>query len=79
LIFTAIATNVYVESTLREAYHREYFCVLVEDVTQQSGPDFMQKAVVYSVENFLGWVTTANEICSALASEEAARMAKALS
>jgi ureidoacrylate peracid hydrolase len=67
LIFTGIATNVCVESTLREAYHREYFCVLVEDATQQSGPDFVQKAVVYSVETFLGWVTTTEQLCTAFA------------
>jgi ureidoacrylate peracid hydrolase len=66
LIFTGIATNVCVESTLREAYHREYFCVLVDDATQQSGPDFVQKAVVYSVETFLGWVTTTDQLCAAL-------------
>jgi ureidoacrylate peracid hydrolase len=66
LIFTGIATNVCVESTLREAFHREYFCVLVDDATQQSGPDFVQKAVLYSVETFLGWVTTTDQMCSAL-------------
>jgi len=66
LIFTGIATNVCVESTLRDAFHREYFCVLVEDATQQSGPDFVQKAVVYSVETFLGWVTSTAQLCDAL-------------
>lgn len=70
LIFTGIATNVCVESTLREAYHREYFCVLVDDATQQSGPDFVQKAVVYSVETFLGWATTTDQVCKALASAD---------
>jgi ureidoacrylate peracid hydrolase len=66
LVFTGIATNVCVESTLREAYHREYFCVLVADATQHSGPAFMQDAVIYSVETFLGWVTTTSELCTAL-------------
>jgi ureidoacrylate peracid hydrolase len=66
LIFTGIATNVCVESTLREAYHREYFCVLVEDAIQQSGPDFVQKASVYSIETFLGWVTSTDLLCDVL-------------
>jgi ureidoacrylate peracid hydrolase len=66
LIFTGIATNVCVESTLRDAYHREYFCVLVADATQHSGPAFMQDAVLYSVETFLGWVTTTAELCASL-------------
>jgi ureidoacrylate peracid hydrolase len=66
LIFIGIATNVCVESTLREAFHREYFCILVEDAVQQSGPDFVQKASIYSVETFLGWVTTTKALCHAL-------------
>ncbi|HEX7053177.1 MAG TPA: isochorismatase family protein [Burkholderiales bacterium] len=66
LLFTGIATNVCVESTLREAYHREYFCVLVADATQHSGPSFIQDAVLYNVETFLGWVTTTSELCTAL-------------
>jgi ureidoacrylate peracid hydrolase len=66
LIFIGIATNVWVESTLREAFHREYFCILVEDAVQQSGPDFVQKASIYSVETFLGWVTTTQSLCGAL-------------
>ena len=73
LVFAGIATNVCVESTLREAYHREYFCVLVADATQQSGPDFVQDAVLYSVETFLGWVTTTDAFCDALAPRAAAR------
>jgi ureidoacrylate peracid hydrolase len=71
LIFTGIATNVCVESTLREAFHREYFCVLIEDAVQQSGPDFVQKASLYSIETFLGWVTDTDAVCSALANTSA--------
>ena len=67
LVFAGIASNVCVESTLREAYHREYFCVFVRDATQQSGPAFVQDAVIYSVETFLGWVSDTESVCSALA------------
>ena len=66
LLFGGIATNVCVESTIREAYHREFFCVLVSDATTQSGPAFIQEATMYNVERFLGWVTTTSEICTAL-------------
>jgi len=68
LLFVGIATNVCVESTIREAYHREFFCVLVSDATTQSGPTFIQEATLYNVERFLGWVTTTTEICAALSS-----------
>jgi ureidoacrylate peracid hydrolase len=66
LVFAGIASNVCVESTIRDAYHREYFCILVEDATQQSGPSFVQDAVIYSMENFLGWVTSTDAFCAAL-------------
>ena len=66
LVFTGIATNVCVESTLRDAYFREFFCLLIDDATQQAGPAFIQDATVYNVETFLGWVTGTAEFCRAL-------------
>jgi ureidoacrylate peracid hydrolase len=66
LVFTGIATNVCVESTIRDAYHREFFCLLVSDATTQSGPSFIQDATIYNVERFLGWVTTTDTLCAAL-------------
>lgn len=73
LIFVGIATNVCVESTIRDAYHREFFCILAADATQQSGPAFIQDATLYNVERFLGWVATTDAICSALESVEGVR------
>jgi ureidoacrylate peracid hydrolase len=70
LVFVGIATNVCVESTIRDAYHREFFCVLVSDATSQSGPAFIQDATLYNVERFLGWVTTTDAICVALSPPE---------
>jgi ureidoacrylate peracid hydrolase len=66
LVFVGIASNVCVESTIRDAYFREYFCVLVRDATQQSGPTFIHDAVIYNVETFLGWVSDTDCLCSAL-------------
>jgi ureidoacrylate peracid hydrolase len=68
LVFVGIATNVCVETTIREAYHREYFCILATDATQHSGPAFVQDATLYNVEQFLGWVSSTDAICQALAS-----------
>jgi ureidoacrylate peracid hydrolase len=68
LIVTGLTSNVCVESTIREAYHREYFCVLVDDASQQSGQRFIHDAVLYNVETFFGWVTTTDAICDALKS-----------
>lgn len=65
LVFVGIATNVCVESSLRDAFHLEYFCVMLEDATHHLGPAFMQQAAVYNVETFFGWVSTVNDFCGA--------------
>jgi ureidoacrylate peracid hydrolase len=66
LLFIGIATNVCVESTLRDAYFHEYFPVLVSDACGNIGPDFIQEATVWNVANVFGWVTTSEELVQAL-------------
>jgi ureidoacrylate peracid hydrolase len=56
LVLCGVAANVCVESTLREAYHREYFCLLIEDTTHHAGPPFLREATLWNVERFFGWV-----------------------
>jgi ureidoacrylate peracid hydrolase len=68
LVLTGIATNVCVESTLRDAFFLEYFPILIADCTHQAGPPEIQKAVLFTVETFLGWVTTSREYVEALRS-----------
>ena len=65
IVFVGIATNVCVESTLRDAFHLEYFGIMLEDATHQAGPDFLQQAAVYNVETFFGWVSTVADFCGA--------------
>ena len=66
LVFVGIATNVCVESTLRDGFHLEYFCVLLEDATHHLGPEFVQAATVYNVEKFFGWVSTVEDFCGSM-------------
>jgi ureidoacrylate peracid hydrolase len=66
IVFTGIATNVCVESSLRDAFHLEYFCVVLEDATKAAGPDFAQKAALYNIETFFGWVSTVADFCGAV-------------
>ena len=66
LAFCGIATNVCVESTLRDGYHREYFGLLLEDATHQAGPAFLQAATVFNVETFFGWVSNTADFCGAI-------------
>ncbi len=58
IVFVGIASNVCVESTLRDAFHLEYFGVMLEDATHHLGPDFVREATIYNVEKFFGWVST---------------------
>ena len=66
LVFTGVATNVCVESTLRDGFFLEYFGVVLHDATHHAGPDFIQKASLFNIENFFGWVSSTEEFTKAL-------------
>jgi ureidoacrylate peracid hydrolase len=66
LVFTGVATNVCVESSLRDAFHLEYFGIVLEDATHHLGPDFIQKAAIFNIERFFGWVSTVADFCGAV-------------
>ncbi|WP_428534592.1 pyrimidine utilization protein B [Rhodopila sp.] len=66
LVFTGIATNVCVESSLRDAFHLEYFAVVLEDATHHAGPDFVRQAALYNIEKFFGWVSTVADFCGVI-------------
>ena len=67
LLMAGIASNVCVESTLRDAFFREYWPVMIEDATMPGGPPEIQQATIYNVTTFFGWVSTAYEVTQALA------------
>ena len=66
LVFTGVATNVCVESSLRDAFHLEYFGVVLKDATHHLGPDFIQEAALYNIEKFFGWVSTTSDFIRAI-------------
>lgn len=68
LFFTGMATNVCVESTLRDAYCLDYWPVLITDATLQAGPEFLQQAAVHNVEKHFGWTLTSGEFIKSLTS-----------
>jgi ureidoacrylate peracid hydrolase len=63
IVFVGIASNVCVESTLRDGFHLEYFGVMLEDATHHLGPDFVREATLYNVEKFFGWVSSVADFC----------------
>jgi ureidoacrylate peracid hydrolase len=66
LFFVGIATNVCVESTLRDAYFHEYWPILVTDGAMQAGPPAAHEATIFNVESFFGWTLSAREFQGAL-------------
>ena len=70
IVFVGIASNVCVESTLRDGFHLEYFGVMLEDATHHLGPDFVREATVYNVEKFFGWVSSTVDFCGAVGQTE---------
>jgi ureidoacrylate peracid hydrolase len=73
LVFVGIATNVCVESTLRDAYFHEYWPVLVTDGAMQAGPPEAHAATLFNVESFFGWTLPAAALVEALSPSRASR------
>ncbi len=67
LLFLGFATNVCVESTLRDAFFHDYFPIIVSDGCGHAGPDYTQKATIWNVSELFGWVTTSDDLVKALA------------
>jgi ureidoacrylate peracid hydrolase len=65
--FTGIATNVCVESTLRDAFFAEFFPVLFEDACLQNGSPSTQSASLETVRACFGWTSTSRQFIQALA------------
>ena len=66
LLFVGIASNVCVESTIRDAYFLEYWPVMVEDATMPAGSAEIQRATVFNVQTFFGWVANSEDLVTVL-------------
>lgn len=66
LIFVGVNTNVCVETAIRDAFHREFFAVMVEDATTQAGDHSIYNASLFNIRTFFGWTTTTEEIVTLL-------------
>lgn len=71
LVFTGCTTSVCVESTLRDAFFRDYRCVLLEDCTAEPiGSDTARtnhEATVLLTERLFGWVADSGAFVRAVA------------
>jgi len=62
LFFGGIATNVCVESTLRDAYFHDYWPILLADGTMPAGDRSAYEATMFNVESFFGWTVKSEEL-----------------
>ncbi len=67
LVFTGVATNVCVESSLRDASHLEYLPILITDATAASPPS-RQESTIGNVKQGFGWVSNSDQMINALKS-----------
>jgi ureidoacrylate peracid hydrolase len=65
LIITGVTSSICVESTIRDAFFRGFFPILVRDTTWQD-PRFRYEATIFNVKQLFGWVTTSTDIIKAL-------------
>ncbi len=66
LLMAGIASNVCVESTLRDAFFLEYWPVLIDDATMPAGPPEVHRATLFNVSSFFGWVSLAEDVATML-------------
>jgi len=67
LLFAGTELSMCVEATIRDAFYRGYFCILVSDAAVSSRRfPFRREATTYNVSKSLGWVTTSADVVKAL-------------
>ncbi|OGO35972.1 MAG: hypothetical protein A2147_00375 [Chloroflexi bacterium RBG_16_57_8] len=64
LIFTGVATNICVESSLRDASHLQYLPIIVSDGVAASPPE-RQESTLANVREVFGWVATSDNVLKA--------------
>jgi ureidoacrylate peracid hydrolase len=65
-VYTGVATNVCVESTLRDGYFLDYWPIIASDAVNHAGPPITQQATFWNVETLFGWVTTTDDFVRAV-------------
>ena len=79
LVFTGCTTSVCVDSTLRDAFYRDYRCLLLGDCTGEPiGNDLARsnhEASLLVIERLFGWVSDSSSLLRALEDQAASSVA----
>ncbi len=66
LLFTGVNADQCVMATLQDANFLGYDCLLIQDCTATTSPEFCWQATLYNVNQCFGFVTTSAEIMQAI-------------
>jgi ureidoacrylate peracid hydrolase len=73
LVFTGCTTSVCVESTLRDAFFRDYRCLVLADCTAEPIGHALERsnhdASLFLIEHMFGWVSSSTAFIEALAEQ----------
>ena len=76
LVFVGATTSICVESTLRDAMFRDYFCIILEDCTAEpiahEASRSNHDATILNIEVLFGWVADSAKLRNALHANEPA-------
>jgi ureidoacrylate peracid hydrolase len=64
-LYTGVATNVCVETTLRDGFLLDYWPIMVTDACNNSGPEHNRLATEWNVEHAFGWLVTTSDVIKA--------------
>ena len=66
LVFTGGTTSVCVESTMRDAFYRDYYCLLLEDCTAEPIGQANHDASLHLLGRVFGWTCRSQDLLAAL-------------
>ncbi len=69
LVFAGVTTEVCVQTTMREANDRGFWCLLAEDATESYFPEFKAAALamIRAQGAIVGWTATTGQVLEGLA------------
>lgn len=61
LFFTGIALNVCVESTIRDAFFRDFWPIVISDCCEAVGPKYTRRVALWNISQLFGWTITSRK------------------
>jgi len=66
LFFTGIALNICVESTVRDAFFRDFWPIVISDCSEAIGPKYTRRVTLWNINQLFGWTITSRKYIKTL-------------